>query len=203
MGINTFAHFLGTPWYDNQNDEVSDAVVISYVSGNPSTVPAGSSYIDRSFSVGGNTPLPINYTFSMFEYAWQPGTIYPNPGPGLSSGYYIGTITNPIIECYHVHECPYYSGTYYYTGSGQACNFLVVPWGLSVLVICTNIHTEYFFGYVNSSSSDVKSSSNYIPFAPLDQQNNPDYKYFGIFYTYYWFTPDQQNSNNLDVYFPC
>ena len=35
----------------------------------------------------------------------------------------------------------------------------------------------------------------------MDQQNIQDHKYFGVFYTHYWFAPDQQNSNNLDAYF--
>ena len=32
------------------------------------------------------------------------------------------------------------------------------------------------------------SSNIYIPFVPLDQQHNNNYLYYGIFYTYYWYT---------------
>ena len=120
--------------------------------------------------------------FPYFEYVWVPGTTSSSPDPGSSSGYYVRISGNKVTECYPNGECVgYYNGSYYYAGSGQACN---LP------VICGGTRTEYFFGYVSSSSSDVKSSSNYTPFAPKDQQTNPGYKYFGVFYTYYWFAPD-------------
>jgi hypothetical protein len=67
---------------------------------------------------------------------------------------------------------------YYYSGSGWSGNTLY-----------------YFFGENNNYAKDT----NYIPFAPKDQQNILDYSYYGIFYTYWWFSLD--NSNNLDVYF--
>ena len=129
----------------------------------------------------------------MFEHAWQLGFVEHSPGPGSSSGYYVGIIRNSATKCYPKGSCvTYYNGSYYYVGSSWACNFPVV---------CLGTHVEYLFGEVSYSGSDVESSSDYIPFAPLDQQGVRDYKYFGVFYTYYWFAPDQQNSSDLDVYF--
>ncbi|WP_202795170.1 hypothetical protein [Vulcanisaeta moutnovskia] len=71
-----------------------------------------------------------------------------------------------------------HSSQYHYAGSG---------WSGSTLY--------YFFG----EDTNYAKNTNYIPFAPVDQQKNKQYSYYGIFYTYWWFSLD--NSNNLDVYF--
>jgi len=100
----------GIPWEDSNstggNPTVADAVVLSYVSNNSQfyadtvndynnfdslTGYASSSMCGNSdigINVGGDTYLPLNFSIFMYEYGWTSG----GPGPGSSSGYYVGIL---------------------------------------------------------------------------------------------------------------
>ena len=198
LRINTFVYFSGIPWEDNPSSSswnpfssslVADAVDIGYVFGNPTITPAEGliKYADSSDMVGGDTPIPLNYTSTMFEYGWcNPnnliggcGTSINNIEFGVNSGYYVMLPEPPRVyfnfDWMTEHGHYIYNGTYYYGGSG-------------------NGGSDYYFLEVNANyeTGDVSlngvDSNNYIPFAPLDQRYNGYYLYYGIFYTYYWYT---------------
>ncbi|MEJ2772138.1 hypothetical protein WIW71_12940 [Stygiolobus sp. CP8521M] len=123
LGLQTFAYFSGIPWEDppttSTNPEVSDAVVLSYVSysgngpfsadtvsyyngydsahnwvpGHGSRSKIGNQNI--GINVGGNTYLPLNFPIFMYEYGWASlGSDCTGSGPGCSSGYYVGILQN-------------------------------------------------------------------------------------------------------------
>ena len=48
--------------------------------------PVGNQNI--GINVGGYTYLPLNFPVFMYEYGWKSGS----PGPGSSSGYYVGIL---------------------------------------------------------------------------------------------------------------
>ena len=140
VGINTFVYFSGIPWEDNPASNpynpfessplFADAVTISYITGRPQVIAPGYTHIgicpgvspvEDEISVGGYTPLPVGYLFTMFEYGWN-GANGCSAGVGCSSGYYVGIIYNyatckPPVGSQSL-GVPYYNTTYYYGGSG-------------------------------------------------------------------------------------
>ncbi|MGC9106140.1 MAG: hypothetical protein ACP5HQ_06965 [Thermoprotei archaeon] len=211
-GLNIFVYFSGIPWYDSpgtgSSPLVADAVAISYVVGNPG-VAAANNIFGTGKGIGGNTPLPLNYASTMFEYGWKSCG---GGEPGCSSGYYVGIPINI--------NCALYT-------QGISSGWVSLP---SILLDVTesnlksvskdcrvdtdstaNSHIPRKFYYAGSGgggsnyyfgTNDNYANNNngeYIPFAPLDQQNNNNYLYYGVFYTYWWFSTD--SSNNLNVYF--
>ena len=211
VGINTFVYFSGIPWEDSPASNpynplgssplFADAVTISYVSGKPTIVasgysnvgvcPGGVGPVEDKISVGGYTPLPVGYPFTMFEYGWN-GANGCSAGVGCSSGYYVGILYN-FVYCKPPARgqggIPSYNTTYYYGGSGWSWvwNWFNSGWQL-----------QYFFAYISPFGSSEESSESYIPFVPLDQQNNNNYLYYGIFYTYYWYT---LQNGQINTYF--
>ena len=185
LRINTFVYFSGIPWEDSpstgRNPLVSDAVDIGYVFGNPTVVQAQELYetstIGSTYTmVGGDTPIPLNYTSTMFEYAWD--TFY-------YSGYYVMLPLNQIIySSSDFSSSSEYNVTYYFGGSSCKGIFGCTP--------------TYYFEYSGLTENSEVKSNNYIPFVPLDQQHNNNYLYYGIFYTYYWYT---LQNGQINTYF--
>jgi len=132
----------------------------------------------------------------MYEYAWAPGS----PGPGYSSGYYVGilqyndTIGYFLTTQYNnnscsLTSCEYYD--YYYSGSGWSTSYsLTCPLG------CPNLN--YYFLEDKTGETNGYSGSNYFAFMPPDQQKNPQYSQYGVFWLYNWF---QAENNNMNIFF--
>jgi len=223
LGLQTFAYFSGIPWEDSPsigvNPKVADAIVLSYVTDNNQFTVDTVNYYNNydstnnqvcsfkgecykignqniGINVGGYTYLPLNFSIFMYEYGWTSG----GPGPGVSSGYYVGilqnndtvgleyfltTQTNPQVECYtydNFVECPdgYYD--YYYSGSAYG-------------------GSDYYFledtdGTIQGDNGN--GEPNYFPFMPPDQQGNPYYSQYGVFWLYNWF---QEGNGNMNIYF--
>lgn len=227
LGLQTFAYFSGIPWEDppttGTNPEVSDAVVLSYVSYNGNgpfpadTInyynsqdsktnkiyhgnfdeysPIGNQNI--GISIGGNTYLPLNFPIFMYEYGWTSG----GPGAGYSSGYYVGILKEIDIlglgyfltTQYTNNPNPGPRGYYDYYYSGSA-----------------NGGSDYYFledtdGTSKGYSGSYCSNDNQFCdiFAPTDQQLNQPlnqpYSQYGIFWLYNWF--QEENNNNMNIFF--
>ncbi|BFI75807.1 hypothetical protein [Sulfurisphaera ohwakuensis] len=208
VGINTFVYFSGIPWEDSPPSDpynpfgatplVSDNIVISYVFNKPSI----NSLNFFDVSIGSNTPVPLNYPITVFEYSWSNG----GSGAGYSSGYYVGIpeITNTYYCGFSKYVCSILSD-----GINGGCTFTCAQGKASTRVTFVKHSSYYYAGtayagsdyYFGNDYSGVQTSSQYIPFDPEDQQNNNNYAYYGILYTYYWYNIDSQNSNNIDTYF--
>ena len=223
MGLQTFAYFSGIPWEDppstGTNSEVSDAVVLSYVSysGNGPFLADTINYYNSQDSktnkiyhgnfdeyspignqniginVGGDTYLPLNFPIFMYEYGWTSG----GSGAGYSSGYYVGILKNIDIlglgyfltTQYTNNPNPSPRGYYDYYYSGSA-----------------NGGSNYYFLEDNNSNGNNNiqghnGGSQYFPFMPLDQQLNQPlnqpYSQYGLFWLYNWF--QEENNNNMNV----
>jgi hypothetical protein len=122
----------------------------------------------------------------MYEYGWTSG----GPGPGFSSGYYVGILqynstTGYFLTTQYTNN-PNPSGYYdYYSGSG---------WGLGL----TGRYLNYYFLEDNNGNTNGYSGSDYFAFMPPDQQGNSYYYQYGVFWLYNWF---QADNNNMNIYF--
>jgi hypothetical protein len=135
----------------------------------------------------------------MYEYAWAPG----GPGPGYSSGYYVGILQYNstkglgyfLTTQYNSNPCSsnlctsgYYD--YYYLGSGWSTSYnLTCPLG------CPNLN--YYFLEDKTGTPTGYWGSNYFAFMPPDQQNDLTYYQYGVFWLYNWFQAD----NNMNIFF--
>jgi|GEM_PF-543413 len=226
LGLQTFAYFSGIPWEDSPstgiNPKVADAVVLSYISyNNQFTIDtisyyngydstnnqvcgAGGTYSNVGnqnigINVGGYTYLPLNFPIFMYEYGWTSSNLFPNPGPGSSSGYYVG-----ILQYNNTQGLGYFLTTqytnnpnpsgyydYYYSGSGWSTSYsFTCPLG------CPNLN-YYFLEDNNSIIQGQNGGSNYFAFIPQDQQGNSFYSQYGVFWLYNWF----QEDNNMNIFF--
>jgi hypothetical protein len=147
----------------------------------------------------------------MYEYAWTPGNLLPNPGPGPSSGYYVGILQYNstlglgyfLTTSYNNNPCssnPYTSGYYdyyYYSGSGWGTSICWKHiWGhISSPYICPTLY--YYFLEDNTGKWIGYSGSNYSAFITPDQQKNKTYYQYGVFWLYNWFQAD----NNMNIFF--
>ncbi len=143
-------------------------------------------------SVGGAAPIPLNYPVAMFEYGWITGSLgNANVAPGYSTGYYVGIpfmyycgtagldagfIQNSYIVLINFSETnggdvcsSSISSSYYYAGSGWS----------------GGVHWNIYLGQTIIMQLVAIISRS----PPFDQQNNKNYMYYGVFYTYYWFSP--------------
>jgi len=220
LGLQTFAYFSGIPWEDppstGTNPEVSDAVVLSYVSysGNGPFLADTINYYNSQDSktnkiyhgnfdeyspignqniginVGGDTYLPLNFPIFMYEYGWTSG----GSGAGYSSGYYVGILKNIDIlglgyfltTQYTNNPNPSPRGYYDYYYSGSAYG-----------------GSDYYFLNDSNGNTYGYSGSNYFAFMPLDQQSNSYYSQYGIFWLYNWFQEENNNNNEnmMNIYF--
>ena len=220
LGLQTFAYFSGIPWEDSLY--VADAIVLSYVTDNgqfyADTVnnynnndsinnqgcdPEGVCYNvgnqNIGINVGGDTYLPLNFPIFMYEYRWA-GNLIPSPGPGNSSGYYVG-----ILQYNNTKGLGYFLTTqytnnpnpngyydYYYSGSG----WVETCW--SIFCIPNSWHLNYYFLEDNNGNIQGQNGgSNYFAFIPPDQQKNSFYSQYGVFWLYNWF----QEDNNMNIFF--
>jgi len=228
LGLQTFAYFSGIPWEDSNNTggnpTVADAVVLSYVSNNSQFyadtvsdyngndsggnivsiyggvggyISQGNQYI--GINVGGDTYLPLNFPIFMYEYGWTGG----GPGPGVSSGYYVGilqyndSIGYFLTTQYTNNPSPNGYYDYYYSGSGWSCStncYLTV--GLN------GWYLNYYFLEDKNGKWIGYSGSNYFAFIPPDQQGNSYYSQYGVFWLYNWFQVENNaENNNMNIYF--
>ncbi|MFP3317480.1 MAG: hypothetical protein RXN79_03710, partial [Candidatus Nanopusillus sp.] len=223
LGLQTFAYFSGIPWEDPTNGNllgtnplVSAAVVLSYVSynnqfyadtvndynSNDSTTnkepgPRGYVHVGNQnigINVGLYTYLSPNFPVFMYEYAWAAG----GPGPGDSSGYYVGILQYNdtlglgyfLTTQYNTNSCssnPCTSGYYDYYYSGSA-----------------DEGSKYYF--LEDSPGNIQGyngGSNYFAFMPPDQQKNKKhYSQYGVFWLYNWFQPENNDENsNMNIFF--
>jgi len=139
----------------------------------------------------------------MYEYAWAPG----GPGPGYSSGYYVGILQYNstlglgyfLTTQYNSSPCssnPCTSGyyDYYYSRSGWGTS-----WCWNFPPFCSNLN--YYFLEDNTGKTNGYSGSDYFVFMPPDQQKNKkDYYQYGVFWLYNWFQADN-NNNNMSIFF--
>jgi len=208
MKVRPLKILSGIPWEDSPstgiNPLVSDAIVLSYVSNNgqfyADTVEDYNNYDDTTncdhfgvcsgnqnigINVGGDTYLPLNFPIFMYEYGWTSG------GPGSSSGYYVGilqyndTLGYFLTTQYTNNPNPSGYYDYYYSGSG---------WSFSL----TGRYLNYYFLEDNNGNIQGYSGSDYFAFMPPDQQNNPGYSQYGVFWLYNWF---QAENNNMNIFF--
>jgi hypothetical protein len=127
----------------------------------------------------------------MYEYAWAPGS----PGPGYSSGYYVGILQyNDSIGYFLTTQYtnnPNPSGyfDYYYSGSG---------WYFSWNPFSFGWHLNYYFLEDKNGNTNGYSGSNYFVFMPQDQQKNKNYYQYEVFWLYNWF---QTDNNNMNIFF--
>jgi len=131
----------------------------------------------------------------MYEYAWAPG----GPGPGYSSGYYVGILQyNDTLGLGYFLTTQYTNnpnslGYYdYYSGSGWGTSWC---WNLLRLFRCPTLY--YYFLEDNTGKWIGYWGSKYFAFMPPDQQNNQNYYQFGVFWLYNWFQAD----NNMNIFF--
>jgi hypothetical protein len=232
LGLQTFVYFSGIPWEDTPdngiNPLVSAAVVLSYVSYNNQFQADTVSYYNYNDSktnkvcsprgcfpvgnkniginVGGDTYLPLNFPIFMYEYAWA----FDGPGPGYSSGYYVGILQYSNIlglgyfltTQYNTNPCssnPCTSGyyDYYYSGSGWSCGTYC-----SLTMGTTHWNLNYYFLEDNTGKIyGQNGGSNYFAFMPPDQQKHNhyyNYSQYGVFWLYNWF---QADNNNMNIFF--
>jgi hypothetical protein len=227
LGLQTFAYFSGIPWEDSKNNwgtpYVSAAVVLSYVSyNNQFNADTVNNYNNYDFetnevllprggyhhignqnigiNVGGDTYLPLSFPVFMYEYAWAPG----GPGPGYSSGYYVGILQYNSTKGLGYFLTTQYTNNpnslgyydYYYSGSGWSST------GCGFLSPSKSLH--YYFELVSTQGNQGKEfkvcdNSYPLPFIPPDQQKNKnDYYQYGVFWLYNWF---QAENNNMNIFF--
>ena len=226
LGLQTFVYFSGVPCEDpvgtGGNPLVADAVVLSYVgynsqfyadtisdynnndssnqqcypnydTGTPTCYNTGNTNI--GIYVGGNTYLPSGFPIFMYEYGWDPNF---SPGPGYSSGYYVGILeyndsigyflTTQYTNNLNPNLNEYYD--YYYSGSAESGS------------------NYYFVEDNNNNGKNIiqgyNGGSQYFPFMPPDQQQNQiydqPYSQYGLFWLYNWFQADSSN-NMMNIYF--
>jgi hypothetical protein len=140
----------------------------------------------------------------MYKYAWAPG----GPGPGYSSGYYVGILQYNstkglgyfLTTQYNSSPCSsnlctsgYYD--YYYSRSGWSST------GCGFLSLSKSLH--YYFELVSTQGNQGKEfkvcdNSYPLPFIPPDQQKNPQYSQYGVFWLYNWF---QAENGNMSIFF--
>jgi len=147
----------------------------------------------------------------MYEYAWAPGNLLPSPGPGNSAGYYVGILQYNstkglgyfLTTQYNSSPCSsnlctsgYYD--YHYSGSGWSTSTCWKHiWGpISLPYICSTLN--YYFLEDKNENTNGYSGSNYFAFMPPDQQRNPQYSQYGVFWLYNWF---QAENNNMNIFF--
>jgi hypothetical protein len=133
----------------------------------------------------------------MYEYAWAPG----GPGPGYSSGYYVGILqyNNTLGLGYFLttqytnnpNPNGYYD--YYYSGSGWGSS-----WCLNLFRLFRCPTLNYYFLEDKNGNTNGYSGSKYFVFVPPDQQKNPQYSQYGVFWLYNWF---QADNNNMNIFF--
>ena len=227
LGLQTFAYFSGVPCEDSEstglNPAFADAVVLSYVSysGNgpfyADTIHDYNNY-DSTYNkireprgyhtvgnqnigiiVGGNTYLPRNFPIFMYEYGWASvGSGCTGPGPGCSSGYYVG-----ILQYNSLKGWGYFLTTQYISNSNPTFNVYYDYYYSG----SANGGSNYYFLEDNNSNGNnniqgYNGGSNYFPFMPLDQQQNQlfdqPYSQYGLFWLYNWF---QAGNGNMNIYF--
>jgi hypothetical protein len=128
----------------------------------------------------------------MYEYAWAPG----GPGPGYSSGYYVGILQyNSTLGLGYFLTTQYTNNPnpngyydYYYSGSG---------WYFSWNPFSFGWHLNYYFLEDKNGKTNGYSGSKYFVFMPPDQQNDLTYYQYGVFWLYNWFQAD----NNMNIFF--
>jgi len=131
----------------------------------------------------------------MYEYAWAPG----GPGPGYSSGYYVGilqynnTLGYFLTTQYTNNPNPNGYYDYYYSGSGWGSS-----WCLNLLRLFRCPTLNYYFLEDKNGNTNGYSGSNYFAFMPPDQQKNKTYYQYGVFWLYNWF---QADNNNMNIFF--
>ncbi|MFP3132229.1 MAG: hypothetical protein RXQ77_02725 [Candidatus Nanopusillus sp.] len=231
LGLQTFAYFSGIPWEDPQSapssnfligytPDVSDAVVLSYVSyNNQFTADTVIDYNHLDFKmshkyalsnpdigicVGGDTYLPLGFPVFTYEYGWNTNGPCHAGGAGHSSGYYVGILqynSSPAGPGYFLttqynnnYPCSLTSCEYYdyyYSGSGWSGG-----------------HLNYYFledntGDIQGYSGSYCSKNNQFCdiFAPPDQQKNKTYYQYGVFWLYNWFQIDFTHNNNMNIFF--
>jgi hypothetical protein len=72
---------------------------------------------------------------------------------------------------------------YYYSGSGWGTS-----WCWNFPPLCSNL--DYYFLEDNTGNTKGYSGSKYFAFMPPDQQRNPQYSQYGVFWLYNWFQAD-------------
>jgi len=221
LGLQTFAYFSGIPWEDSPstdvNPKVADAIVLSYVTDNNQFTVDTVSYYNNydstnnqvcgprggcvhagngniGINVGGDTYLPLNFPIFMYEYGWTSG----GPGPGSSSGYYVGILQYNSTKGLGYFLTTQYTNNpnlgyydYYYSGSA----WVETCW--SIFCIPNSWHLKYYFLEDNNGNKNGYSGSNYFAFIPQDQQKNSFYSQYGVFWLYNWF----QEDNNMNIFF--
>jgi len=78
---------------------------------------------------------------------------------------------------------------YYYSGSG---------WYFSWNPFSFGWHLNYYFLEDKNGNTNGYSGSDYFVFMPPDQQKNPQYSQYGVFWLYNWF---QEKNNNMNIFF--
>jgi hypothetical protein len=161
---------------------------------------------DIGINVGGDTYLPLNFPIFMYEYGWTTsGSFPPSSGPGYSSGYYVGILQyNDSIGYFlttqytnNPNPSGYYD--YYYSGSGWSWT------GCGFLSLSESLH--YYFELVSTQGNQGKEfkvcdNSYPLPFIPPDQQGNPYYSQYGVFWLYNWFQAENNaENNNMNIFF--
>ena len=144
---------------------------------------------DIGINVGGYTYLPLNFSIFMYEYGWDSIPDCMGPGPGCSSGYYVGILEYNDSVGYFLttqytnnpNPSGYYD--YYYSGSADDCS-------------------NYYFLEDNTGSIQGFEGGqlDYFPFMPPDQQCDAYYSQYGVFWLYNWFQADSSN-NMMNIYF--
>ena len=133
----------------------------------------------------------------MYEYGWTSG----GPGPGFSSGYYVGILqyNNTLGLGYFLTtqytnnpNLGYYD--YYYSGSG---------WGYNLNPFHFGPYLNYYFLEDSNGNTNGYSGSEYFVFMPPDQQQNSYYSQYGVFWLYNWFQVENnaENNNNMNIFF--
>ena len=136
----------------------------------------------------------------MYEYGWASS----GPGPGSSSGYYVGILqynstkglgyflTTQYTNNPNLSPNGYYD--YYYSGSGWSCGTTcyftggLTGWKLNY----------YFLEDIPGNIQGQNGGSDYFAFMPPDQQGNSFYSQYGVFWLYNWF---QEGNGNMNIYF--
>ena len=106
-------------------------------------------------------------------------------------GYFLTTqyTNNPNLSGYY---------NYYYSGSGWSCSTTCyLTGGL------TSWYLNYYF--LEDTPGNIQGQnggSNYFAFIPPDQQGNPYYSRYGVFWLYNWFQVENNaENNNMNIYF--
>jgi hypothetical protein len=82
---------------------------------------------------------------------------------------------------------------YYYSGSGWGTS-----WCLNLFRLFRCPTLNYYFLEDKNGNTNGYSGSNYFAFMPPDQQRNPQYSQYGVFWLYNWF---QADNNNMNIFF--